>query len=69
MPSYRESYVSSKGVPKFIEVRRQLMRSNLCRSSTTSIYMPRVTDFDPKGIISELRVHVHAGANFGHSGY
>ena len=33
------------------------MRSNSCRSSSTSIYMLSVTDFDPKGTISEVRVH------------
>ena len=33
------------------------MSSNLLRSSTTSIYMLSVTDFDPKGTISEVRVH------------
>ena len=42
------------------------MRSNFCRSSATSIYMLSVTDFDPKGTISEVRVH--AGAKFGHTG-
>ena len=42
------------------------MQSNLCRSSTTSIYMLSITDFDPKGTISEARVH--AGATFGHTG-
>ena len=31
------------------------MRSNSCR--TASIYMLSVTDFDPKGTISEVRVH------------
>ena len=31
------------------------MPSNSCR--TTSIYMLSVTDFDPKGTISEVRVH------------
>ena len=30
-----------------LEVSGQLIRSNLCRSSTTSIYMLSVTDFDP----------------------
>ena len=34
--------------------------------STTSIYMLSVIDFDPKGTISEVRVH--AGAKFGHTG-
>ena len=34
------------------------MRSNSCRSSTSSIYTLSVTDFDPKGTISEVRVHV-----------
>ena len=40
------------------------MRSNPCRSSTTSIYM--LTDFDPKRTISEVRVH--DCATFGHTG-
>ena len=48
------------------EVRGQLMRSHSCRSSTTSIYMLSVTDFDPKGTTSEVRVH--AGAKLGHTG-
>ena len=42
------------------------MRSNLCRSSTTSIYMLSVTDFDPKGTTSKVRVYT--GATFGHTG-
>ena len=42
------------------------MRSNFCRSAAASIYMLSVTDFDPKGTISE--VGVHAGAKFGHTG-
>ena len=33
------------------------MRSNQYRSSPASIYMLSVTDFDPKGTISEVRVH------------
>ena len=33
------------------------MPSNACRSSTTSIYMLSITDFDPKGTIFEVRVH------------
>ena len=33
------------------------MRSNSCRSAATSIYTLSVTDFDPKGTISEVRVH------------
>ena len=37
-----------------------LMQSNLCRSSTTSVYMLSVTDFNPKGTISEVRVHAGA---------
>ena len=48
------------------EVRGQLIRSNSRIFSTTSIYMLSVTDFDPKGTISEVRVH--AGAKFGHTG-
>ena len=36
------------------------MRSNSCRSSTTSIYVLSVTDFDPKGTISEVKVHASA---------
>ena len=41
------------------------MRSNSRLFSTTSIYMLSVTDFDPKGTISEVRVH--ACAKFGHT--
>ena len=33
------------------------MRSNQYRSSPASICMLSVTDFDPKGTISEVRVH------------
>ena len=33
------------------------MPSNACISSTTSIYMLSITDFDPKGTVSEVRVH------------
>ena len=33
------------------------MRSNPCRSSPASMYMLSVTDFDPKGTISEVRLH------------
>ena len=42
------------------------MRSNQYRSSPALIYMLSVTDFDPRGTISEVRVH--AGALFGHAG-
>ena len=48
------------------EVRGQLIRSNSSIFSITSIYMLSVTDFDPKGTISEVRVN--AGAKFGHTG-
>ena len=34
----------------------RLMRSNSCRSSTASIYMLSVTDFEPTRTISEVRV-------------
>ena len=33
------------------------MRSKVCRSSTTLIYILSGTDFDPKGTISEVRVY------------
>ena len=42
------------------------MRSNQYRSSPALIYMLRVTNFDPKGTISEVRVHT--GALFWHTG-
>ena len=42
-----------------------LMRSNSCRYWTTVIYMLCVTDFDPKGTISEVRVH--GDPKFGHT--
>ena len=48
-----------------LEIRGQMMRSNEYRSSPASIYMLSVTDFDPKGTISEVRVH--AGAKFRHT--
>ena len=43
-----------------------MIRSDSHIFSTTSTYMLKVTDFDPKGSISE--VTVHAGAKFGHTG-
>ena len=42
------------------------MRSNSRICSTTMVYMLSVSDFDPKGTISEVRVH--AGGKFGHTG-
>ena len=42
------------------------MRSNQYRSSTASIYMLSVMDFNPKGTISQVRVH--GGNKFGHAG-
>ena len=42
------------------------MRSNLCRYWATLTYMLSVTDFNPKGTISEFRVH--ADTKFGHAG-
>ena len=42
------------------------MRSNSCRYRTTSRYMLSVTDFDPKGTISKVRVH--GGTKFVHAG-
>ena len=42
------------------------MRSNSCSYWTTLIYMLSVTDFNPKGTISEVRNH--GGAKFGHAG-
>ena len=49
-----------------LEVRGKFMRSNLYGSSPASIYMLSVTDFNPNGTISEVRVH--AGDLFGHTG-
>ena len=43
------------------------MRTNQGRSSTTSIYMLGIADFDPKGTISEVRVHT--GTTFGHTAW
>ena len=33
------------------------MRSKSCTFSSTTIYIIRITDFDPKGTISKIRVH------------
>ena len=48
-----------------LEVRGQLMQSNSCRFWATFSYVLSVTDFDPKGTISEIRVH--SVARFGHA--
>ena len=56
--------------PQGPSFRGQFIRSNsrklLAHTSTTSIYMLSVSDFEPKGTISEVRVH--SGAKFGHTG-
>ena len=42
-----------------LEVRGQLVQSNSRTFLTTTIYMLSVTDLDPKGTISEVRVPGH----------
>ena len=63
-PAFRHDHCKHINKSKHL-FRGQMIRSNSRTFSTTSIYMLSVTDFKPKGTISE--VSVHAGAKFGHT--